>query len=63
MHARLQAPALEARPGTARAQICWVQTLVAQLQALEAHCRETRLEITELLWRTRSMPAGRARRG
>ena len=48
MAARLHAPALEATPGKARAQIRWVRALVAQLQALEAHRREIREHITEL---------------
>jgi len=48
MHAHLQAPALEARPGTARVQIRWVRALVAQLQALEAHRRALREQIDAL---------------
>jgi len=48
MHARLQAPALAATPGKARAQIRWARALVAQLQALEAHRRAIREQIAEL---------------
>jgi len=47
-HAHLQAPALEARPGKARAQIRWARALVAPRQALEAHRRALREQIEEL---------------
>jgi transposase len=48
MHAQLQAPALEATPGKARALIRWVRALVAQLQALEAHRVDIREQIDAL---------------
>jgi hypothetical protein len=48
MPACLQAPAREATPGKARAQIRWVRAWVAPRQALEAHRREIREPIAEL---------------
>jgi transposase len=48
MSVRWHAPALEATPGKARAQIRWVRALVAPRQALEAHRCEIREQITEL---------------
>lgn len=48
MHAYLQAPALEARPGKARAQSRWVRALVAPLQVVGTHRREIREQIDAL---------------
>ncbi len=49
MPARLEAPALKATPGKARAQIRWMRAWVAPRPALDAHRREIREPMAELL--------------